>query len=85
MHLHGQFEKRDVATDRAGHRKKSTRDRALPMASHPETSSEETEHKLVVLEEEWQVRLSAPMVQLNQLEQALNRAIDRAQASLPLM
>ena len=44
----------------------------------------ETERALLTLEEEWQVRLEAPITQLAQFEQALNRAIDRVHASLPL-
>eukprot|EP00966_Prymnesium_polylepis_P212614 4924530-Prymnesium_polylepis.1 len=44
----------------------------------------ETERALLTLEQEWQVRLEAPLTQLVQFEQALNRSIDRVHASLPL-
>ena len=44
----------------------------------------ETERALLTLEQEWQVRLEAPLTQLAQFEQALNRSIDRVHASLPL-
>ena len=50
----------------------------------PPLAAAETERALLTLEEEWQVRLEAPITQLAQVEQALNRAIDRVHASLPL-
>ena len=49
----------------------------------PPLAAAETERALLTLEEEWQVRLEAPITQLAQVEQALNRAIDRVHASLP--
>lgn len=56
----------------------STRTSAAAMG--PET----TERALQQLEEEWRLRLEAPITQLADFEATLNRAIDRMHASLPL-